>query len=83
MVSPRALEDSVRPRRLFDLVVRPLNFTVSRHGSPHCHACRHLPLRCDPASCSAAAPHGNELQLFDLPSLRCTLGLLQADFSYD
>jgi hypothetical protein len=30
VVSPRALEDSVCPRRLFDLVVRPLNFTVRR-----------------------------------------------------
>ena len=27
-LAPRALEDSVRPRRLFDVVVRPLNFTV-------------------------------------------------------
>jgi len=26
--APRALEDSVRPRRLSDVVVRPLNFTV-------------------------------------------------------
>jgi len=28
--APRALEDSVRPRRLSDVVVRPLNFTVRR-----------------------------------------------------
>jgi hypothetical protein len=28
--SGRALKDSVRPRRLFDVVVRPLNFTVMR-----------------------------------------------------
>ena len=27
--APRALEDSVHPRRLSDVVVRPLNFTVS------------------------------------------------------
>jgi hypothetical protein len=26
--APRAREDSVRPRRLADVVVRPLNFTV-------------------------------------------------------
>jgi len=57
---------SVRPRRVSGASGRPLNANVRRHGSPHCHACRHLPLRCDPASCSAAAPHGNELQLFDL-----------------
>jgi len=29
-LAPRALEDSVRPRRLSDVVVRPLNFTVRR-----------------------------------------------------
>ena len=28
---PRSLGDSVRPRRLSAVVVRPLNFTVSRH----------------------------------------------------
>jgi hypothetical protein len=27
-LAPRAQEDSVRPRRLADVVVRPLNFTV-------------------------------------------------------
>jgi len=27
-LAPRAREDSVRPRRLADVVVRPLNFTV-------------------------------------------------------
>ena len=27
-LAPRALGDSVRPRRLSDVVVRPLNFTV-------------------------------------------------------
>jgi hypothetical protein len=32
-VAPRALRDSVRPRRLSDVVVRPLNFTVRR---PYC-----------------------------------------------
>jgi hypothetical protein len=26
--APRALKDSVRPRRLFGVVARPLNFTV-------------------------------------------------------
>jgi hypothetical protein len=74
----------VRLRRLAGLGARSLNFTVRRHGAPHCHhPCRHLPLRCDSASRSAAAAHGNELQLFHLPSLRCTLGVLQADFGYD
>jgi len=29
-LAPRALGDSVRPRRLSDVVVRPLNFTVRR-----------------------------------------------------
>jgi hypothetical protein len=79
-LAPRAPGDSVRPRRLSGVIGRPLNFTVRRHGSAHCHARRHLPLRCDSASCSTAAPHSNELQLFDLPSLRCALGVLQADF---
>ena len=31
-LAPRALRDSVRPRRLSEVVVRPLNFTVSCHG---------------------------------------------------
>ena len=30
-LAPRALEDSVRPRRLSGVVVRPLNFTVRSH----------------------------------------------------
>jgi hypothetical protein len=30
-LAPLALGDSVRPRRLSDTVVRPLNFTVSCH----------------------------------------------------
>jgi len=30
-LAPRAREDSVRPRRLAGVVMRPLNFTVSRH----------------------------------------------------
>ena len=30
-LSPRAPGDSVRPRRLSDVVVRPLNFTVRSH----------------------------------------------------
>ena len=34
-MAPRALEDSVRPRRLSDVVVRPLNFTVSCHAQTH------------------------------------------------
>jgi hypothetical protein len=79
-LGPRGPGEIVGPRPLSDVVVRPLNFTVRRHGSAHCHARRHLPLRCDSASCSTAAPHSNELQLFDLPSLRCALGVLQADF---
>ena len=29
--APRALEDSVRPRRALDASVRPLNFTVRSH----------------------------------------------------
>jgi hypothetical protein len=29
--APRALEDSVHPRRLSGVVARPLNFTVSCH----------------------------------------------------
>ena len=29
-LAPRALRDSLRPRRLSGVVVRPLNFTVSR-----------------------------------------------------
>jgi hypothetical protein len=29
--APRALKDSVRPRRLADVVARPLNFTVRAH----------------------------------------------------
>jgi hypothetical protein len=29
-LAPRALEDSVRPRRLADTSARPLNFTVRR-----------------------------------------------------
>jgi hypothetical protein len=33
----RAREDIVRPRRLVGASGRPLNFTVRRHGSPHCH----------------------------------------------
>jgi hypothetical protein len=36
-LAPRALGDSVRPRRLSGVVARPLNFTVRRH-----HA--HIPL---------------------------------------
>ena len=31
-LAPRAPEDSVRPRPPFDVVVRPLNFTVRRHA---------------------------------------------------
>ena len=31
-LSPRALEDSVRPRRLAGLGARPLNFTVRAHA---------------------------------------------------
>jgi hypothetical protein len=31
--APRALEDSVRPRRLSGVVARPLNFTVRRQRS--------------------------------------------------
>ncbi len=31
-LAPRAREDSVRPRRSSGVVVRPLNFTVSRRG---------------------------------------------------
>ena len=31
-LAPRALEDSVRPQPLSDVVVRPLNFTVSSHA---------------------------------------------------
>ncbi len=31
-LAPRALRDSVRPRRLSEVVVRPLNFTV--RGQP-------------------------------------------------
>ena len=35
-MAPRALEDSVRPRRLSGVVVRPLNFTVRSHlGETH------------------------------------------------
>ena len=30
-MSPQALEDSVRPRRLIGALGRPLNFTVSSH----------------------------------------------------
>jgi len=33
-LAPRAPGDSVRPRRLFGAVVRPLNFTVRRSGTP-------------------------------------------------
>jgi hypothetical protein len=33
-VSPRALEEIVRPRRLAGGGARPLNFTVRRHGRP-------------------------------------------------
>jgi hypothetical protein len=72
----------MRPRRQSGVIVRRLDVTVRHHGSPHRRTCRHLPLWCDSASCSAAAPHGNELQLLDLPSLRCTLGVLPADFGY-
>ena len=35
-MSPRALEDSVRPRRLSGAVVRPLNFTVRAHARAPC-----------------------------------------------
>jgi hypothetical protein len=31
-LAPRALGDSVRPRRLSGVVVRPLNFTVRGHA---------------------------------------------------
>jgi len=31
-LAPRAPGGSVRPRRLFDVVVRPLNFTVRSHA---------------------------------------------------
>ena len=31
-LAPRALKDSVRPRRSSDVVVRPLNFTVRQHA---------------------------------------------------
>jgi hypothetical protein len=30
-LAPRALKEIVRPRRLSDAVVRPLNFAVRRH----------------------------------------------------
>jgi hypothetical protein len=33
-LAPRAREEIVRPRRLSDVVVRPLNFTVKRSGTP-------------------------------------------------
>jgi len=36
-LAPRALGDSVRPRRLSGVVVRPLNFTVSGHSYAHRH----------------------------------------------
>lgn len=31
-LAPRAREDSVRPRRLSGVIVRPLNFTVRQRG---------------------------------------------------
>jgi hypothetical protein len=34
-LAPRALGDSVRPRPLSAVVVRPLNFTVRRHKLCH------------------------------------------------
>ena len=33
LLAPRALQDSVCPRRLAGGIVRPLNFTVRRHAS--------------------------------------------------
>ena len=32
LLAPRALENSVRPRRLSGVVVRPPNFTVRSHA---------------------------------------------------
>ena len=52
-----------------------------RHGSPPCHTRRHLPLWCCSDLGSTATSYGNELQLFDLPSIRRTLGVLPTDRS--
>ena len=50
--APRALEDSVRPRRLSGVVVRPLNFTVRRLRNGHAQGSRGRPLRSRPLSTS-------------------------------
>ena len=53
--APRALGDSVRPRRLSGVVGRPLNFTVRRpaQGSAKCHT---RPLCLKPSYSYSSAP---------------------------
>jgi len=44
-LAPRALADSVRPRRPSGVVVRPLNFTVSVQGPALLHSGHETHLR--------------------------------------
>jgi hypothetical protein len=46
-LAPRALGDSVRPRRLAGVVVRPLNFTVRRQPRKARRLCVLLPWWCE------------------------------------
>jgi hypothetical protein len=56
---------------------------VGRYGSPQCCARRYLSLWRDSNLRSTNVSHLNELQLFDLSPIRCALGVLRCEFSYD
>ena len=63
---------------------RQIRYLLVRcHGSPQRCARRHLSLWGDSNLRSTNISHFNELQLFDLPPIRCALGVLRCEFSYD
>ena len=59
---------------------RSLSLDVRRYGSPQRSVRRHVSLWRDSNLRSTAIAHFNELQLFDLPPLRCALGVLRCEF---
>lgn len=54
-----------------------------RYGSPQRTAHRHLSLRRDSHLRAKNISHINQLQLFDLPPIRCALGVLRSEFRFD
>ena len=57
-----------------------LSSHVKRYGSPQRSVHGHVSLWRDSNLRSTAIAHFNELQLFDLPPLRCALGVLRCEF---